>query len=114
MADDSTEKPTQTQNVAGTEPTTEKSGTDEPLPEIDFATFVLSLSSSALYHLGELKHPETGQTEIDLTLAKQTIDILGLLEQKTKGNLSRDEEKMLGHLLNDLRIKYVQVTSRNK
>ena len=87
-------------------------GGADTLPEIDFATFVLSLSSSALFHLGELAHPETGEREINLPLAKQTIDILGLLADKTKGNLNHDEEQMLGHLLGDLRIKYVQATSK--
>lgn len=77
------------------------------LPEIDFATFVLSLGSSALVHLGEVPDPETGKAERNLDLAKQTIDILGLLEQKTRGNLDEAEAKLLGGLLYDLRIKYV-------
>jgi hypothetical protein len=81
-----------------------------PLPEIDFSTFVLSLASSALCHLGQLPHPDTEKPEINLALAKQTIDILGMLQGKTRGNLTRDEEKLLDNLLYDLRLKYVEAT----
>jgi hypothetical protein len=78
-----------------------------PLPEIDFATFLLSLGSSALYHLGELPHPEKGQPETSLPLARQTIDILGILAEKTRGNLTADEQQLLDSLLYDLRMKFV-------
>src|SRR5499425_411909 len=57
------------------------------LPAVDFHTFVLSLGSSALLHLGEIEHPEEGMRQKDLPLAKHTIDILSMLQQKTKGNL---------------------------
>ena len=80
----------------------------EALPTIDFATFVLSLSHSALMHLGEAPHPETDQVEANLPLAKQNIDILGLLEEKTKGNLSGEEERLLAQVLFDLRMRYVE------
>jgi hypothetical protein len=79
----------------------------QALPEIDFATFVLSLGSSVLVHLGEMPGPDGEKLPVDLALAKQTIDILGLLEAKTKGNLTDAEAKLLGTLLYDLRIKYV-------
>jgi hypothetical protein len=78
------------------------------LPKIDFATFVISLNSSALVQLGILDDPTTGQKSKDLSLAKQTIDILGMLEEKTKGNLSSDEVHMLKSILYDLRILYVK------
>lgn len=78
------------------------------LPKLDFATFVISLSSSALVHLGEIANPETNTTEVNLALAKQTIDLLGLLEEKTRGNLSAQEEKLLKDVLFDLRMKYIQ------
>jgi len=81
---------------------------DEALPSIDFATFVLSLNHSALMHLGEAPHPETNKLEKSLPLAKQTIDLLGLLEEKTKGNLSGDEERLLTQILFDLRLRYVE------
>lgn len=75
---------------------------------IDFYTFVLSLASSAFVHLGDAPHPETGEVQKpDLGLAKQTIDILAMLEEKTKGNLTQEEEKFLEHLLTDLRLRFV-------
>jgi hypothetical protein len=83
---------------------------DDALPPIDFATFVLSLAHSARMHLGEEPHPETNKVEADLPLAKQNIDILGLLEDKTKGNLTGDEERLLAQVLFDLRMRYVERT----
>jgi hypothetical protein len=76
---------------------------------IDFYTFVLSLGSSAFVHLGDAPHPETGApAEPDLLLAHQTIDILAMLRDKTKGNLTPEEEKFLDALLTDLRIRFVE------
>ena len=83
-----------------------------PLPEIDFPTFVLSLGTSALYHLGEVPGPEGKTAEPNLPLAKQTIDILALLRDKTKGNLVQDEAQFLDSLLYDLRMKYVTATRK--
>jgi hypothetical protein len=82
---------------------------DERKPEgIDFYTFVLSLASSAFVHLGDAPHPETGALgKPDLALAKQTIDILAMLEEKTKGNLTHEEEKFIENLLTDLRLRFV-------
>jgi hypothetical protein len=82
----------------------------ESLPQMDFATFVLSLSHSALMHLGEVPDPDTNSVTKDLPLAKQNIDILGLLEEKTKGNLTGDEERLLHQVLFDLRMRYVELT----
>jgi hypothetical protein len=76
------------------------------LPEIDFSTFVLSLTTSAMVHLGEAPHPD-GATHNDLPLAKQTIDILGMLKEKTAGNLSEEESRLLDEVLYDLRLRYV-------
>ena len=84
-----------------------KAGGEQTLPEIDFGTFVLSLASSALVHLGEVHHPDTGGAQANLSLAKQTIDILGMLRDKTRGNLTREEGELLENLLLDLRMKYV-------
>ena len=78
-----------------------------PLPEVNFATFVFSLSTSALMNLGELPDPQTREVHKNLPLAKQTIDILGMLRDKTKGNLDGDEENLLSNLLYELRLKYV-------
>ncbi len=81
------------------------------LPDIDFATFILSLGSSALVHLGEMPAPD-GSSERDLPLAKQTIDLLALLQQKTQGNLDEAEDNLLRSLLYDLRIKYVDAVNK--
>jgi hypothetical protein len=80
------------------------------LPAVDFHTFVLSLGSSALLHLGELEHPEAGPAEKDLPLAKHTIDILAMLQEKTRGNLTPAEEKLMDSLLYDLRLRYVNAS----
>lgn len=80
------------------------------LPPVDFHTFILSLGSSALLHLGELEHPEAGGPKQDLSLAKHTIDILAMLQDKTKGNLTAPEEKLIESLLFDLRLRYVEAT----
>ncbi|MBS2018915.1 MAG: DUF1844 domain-containing protein [Deltaproteobacteria bacterium] len=81
---------------------------NEALPQIDFATFILSLSHSALVNLGEAPDPDTQKVSISLPIAKQNIDLLGLLEEKTKGNLSGDEERLLAQVLFDLRMRYVE------
>jgi len=78
------------------------------LPPIDLSTLVLSLSSSAIFHLGEIPHPETGKPERNLPLAKQTIDLLALLQDKTRGNRTQEESDLLESLLYELRMKYVQ------
>jgi hypothetical protein len=74
---------------------------------IDFNTFVLSLSASAAMHLGLAPNPMTGQAEVSLPLARQTIDLLTLLESKTEGNLTGEEERLLAQVLYDLRMQYV-------
>ncbi len=78
------------------------------LPEINFATFIFSLNSSVLAHLGIIDDPASGKKVKNLVLAKQTIDILGMLEEKTRGNLTEDEESMLKNMLYDLRMIYVK------
>ncbi|MBU4287946.1 MAG: DUF1844 domain-containing protein [Proteobacteria bacterium] len=78
------------------------------LPEINFATFIISLNASALLHLGAIDDPATGKNVKNLPVGKQTIDILGMIEEKTKGNLSKEEEDLLKNILYDLRIIYVK------
>ena len=81
------------------------------LPAIDFSTFVLSLSTSALFHLGLIPDPQTGSPgERNLPLARQTIDILEILETKTRGNLDAEEAKLLESLLYEIRMRFVEVT----
>ena len=78
----------------------QKAETDDTfqLPEVSFPTFVFSLSSSALLHFGEIPDPTTGQKNRNLPMAKHTIDILGMLEEKTKGNLTEDEAQLLKNI----------------
>ena len=78
------------------------------LPEINFATFIFSLNSSVLMQLGVIEDPSTGKKAKNLALAKQTIDILGMIEEKTKGNLTEDEALMLKNILYELRMLYVK------
>ena len=80
------------------------------LPKITFSSFILSLSSSALFHFGEIPDPVTNKKQKNIELAKQTIDILGLLEKKTVNNLEKDEAVLIENLLYDLRMRYVNET----
>ena len=85
-------------------------GTDEAprsLPPLDFSTLVLSMASTAMVHLGRVPAPTGHAEELDLDAAKQAIDILAILEDKTRGNLDESEQKLLGSLLYDLRVAYV-------
>ncbi len=79
-----------------------------PVPDVTFSAFVYSLSTSALVHLGEIPEPITEKMDKNLPLAKQTIDILGILQEKTKGNLTQEEENLLNSFLYDLRMRYVK------
>jgi hypothetical protein len=78
------------------------------LPDVNFSYFLISLSSSALFHLGELADPQTGQKTKDLPIAKHTIDTIAMLKEKTKGNLTDEEQKALDSILADLRWRYVK------
>ena len=93
----------------GAEPRRDRSA----MPHIDFGTFVMSLAHSVLLHLGEIVVPGEAQERPNLALAKQTIDILGMLQEKTRGNLTSDETQLLEHLLFDLRLKFVDARKRS-
>jgi hypothetical protein len=82
-----------------------------PPPEITFPSFLMSLSSSAFMHLGDLPDPGSGNINKDICMAKQTIDLLGMLREKTRNNLSNDEENLFDHILYDLRMRYVKEVS---
>jgi hypothetical protein len=84
-----------------------------PLPEISFASFIMSLGTSVFFHLGDLPHPETGVAEKNLPMAKQTIDLLGILREKTRHNLTPEEENIFDHLLYDLRMRYVKEIAKS-
>lgn len=77
---------------------------------LTFSALILSLSTSALVNLGELPDPLSNEKGINLSLAKQTIGILEMLKDKTRGNLSPDEDRLINNMLYDLRMKYVATT----
>lgn len=81
-------------------------GADAELPEVDFSTFLLSLAHSALVHLGVAEPPPGESAEVDLPLARQTIDLIAILSDKTKGNLTGAEERLLAQILDDVRSRY--------
>jgi len=85
-----------------------KQEAEDQLPEINFPTFIISLNASALVNLGAIEDPASGKKVKNLLIAKQTIDILSMLEEKTRGNLTEEEEKILKNILYDLRIIYVK------
>jgi len=103
-----TEKPDHGKDEAGA--SAARNGEQEAarsLAPMDFSTFVLSLGSSAMVNLGKIPAPGTDQIAKDVPAAKQIIDILALLEEKTRGNLDDAEAKLLQSLLYDLRVQYV-------
>ncbi len=83
---------------------------DTHYPDVTFSTFILSLNTSALVHLGHLPDPLTNEKKVDLVLARHTIDTLDMLREKTKGNLTKEEENLLNSILYELRILYVKAS----
>jgi len=102
----SSEEPKEPASEEAAEP--EEAQEDFPLPEINFPTFIFSLNTSVLVHLGAIEDPVTGKKAKNFPFAKQTIDVLAMLEEKTRGNLTEEEEAMLKNILYDLRIIYVK------
>ena len=82
------------------------------VPPIDFTTFVLSLSTSALVHLGEA-YEQGSEPVVNLPMARQTIDLIGLLEDKTRGNLTGEEERLLQQVLFDLRMRFLACSKKS-
>ncbi len=80
------------------------------LPPIDFSGMIISFGTSALINLGAMPDPEGGPLRQDLAAAKQTIDMLAMLKDKTKGNLTHEEEQLLNKLVLDLRLAFVNAT----
>ena len=76
-------------------------------PKPDFALFVTGLATQAMMHMGAIENPATGKREVDLEAVKYMIDLLELIEEKTKGNLTEEESQVLGTMLYDLRVRYV-------
>lgn len=79
---------------------------------IDFATFIISMNHSALIELGVAPHPDTQQLAVNAAHARNTIDLLAMLEEKTKGNLTGDEERLLHQVLYDLRMRCVELEKK--
>lgn len=79
-------------------------------PHIDFQTFLLSLASSAMVHLGRVPDPAGGAEQVNLPMARQTIDILAMLREKTQGNLDASEAMLLERVLHDLRLAWVEAS----
>lgn len=81
---------------------------EAPLPEMNFASFIFSLSTTVMYHFGDFPDPVTKESRRNLPAAKQTIDILSILRTKTEGNLDEREKEMLDGVLYELRMRYVK------
>jgi len=112
---DAPEEPNATVRAAEQREQTAENARDtenEPLPEINFSTFVIGLSTQALMHLGEIGNPISGKVETDVPVAKHMIDILGMLKDKTRGNLNASEDRLMEDILFDLRMKYVEAVKK--
>jgi len=81
---------------------------------MEFSTFILSLATSVQVHMGVVPNPATGKQERMLPLAKETIDLIGLLKEKTEGNLNDEEAGLIEHVLYDLRMMYVELGKQDK
>ena len=79
---------------------------------ITFTAFIIGLASTALIHLGDTANPETGRVERNLELARESLDLLSMLREKTRGNLTPEEEQLFNTLLTDLRLRFVEATKR--
>jgi len=101
------EETTGVSSPAATEPS---AGGASPLPTLDFPTFILSLSSSVLISLGVLENPITKTSKKDIVAAKQTIDLIALLKEKTSGNLTEEESRLIGDILTELQLQYCSAT----
>jgi Domain of unknown function (DUF1844) len=110
-AQPSDEKTTSAKEEPKTASSDEAQASDEKEPDyppINFTNFVLSLSTSALFHFGDFPAQEGGKTEKNLPAAKQTIDILDMLGEKTKGNLNENENHLISSVLYELKLRYVK------
>jgi hypothetical protein len=81
---------------------------EDHYPEVNFASFVLSLSTSVMYHFGDFPDPVSKKSDRNLPAAKQTIDILSMLKEKTSGNLDENEKSLIDGMLFELRMRYVK------
>ncbi|HEV8342292.1 MAG TPA: DUF1844 domain-containing protein [Candidatus Binatia bacterium] len=115
-----TGEPRETSETAASESDADAKSKEEPQqeessgqgPEISFSTFIISLSTQALMHLGEIPNPLSGKVEKDVSVAKQMIDIVAMLREKTHGNLDQGENKLVEDVLFDLRMRYVEAVKK--
>ncbi len=113
-AEESAEPPKEAQRAASVaqpppSPAATASHGAEAGPEMTFASFLVGLSAQVLIHLGEVPDPASGEIHRDLGGAEQLIDLIGILQEKTRGNLDTGEASMLEAILFDLRMKYVEL-----
>lgn len=119
MADEKKDKQTadakeqRAERVLGDERGIHVGSVDDDDNPIDFGNFLMSLAHSAMIALGIVENPESGSKEVDLESARQTIEIIKILKTKTKGNLDEDEEKLIGSLLYELRISFVNASAQH-
>lgn len=107
------EKKPPSSQAAGPSGKTAKQQEEGAFP-VHFSSFILSLATSALIHLGDEANPATGEKSVQLPMARQVIDLLSLLEEKTKGNLSKEEEVLMTQLLFTLRMKFVETEKKRR
>lgn len=84
----------------------------EDTEEVNFSAFVMSLATQALMQLGQIPPPPGVDLAVDKAAARQTIDIIGMLSQKTKGNLDTEEQRLMDEILNSLRFQFVQTATK--
>lgn len=82
----------------------------DPFPKVDFSSFILSIYSSGLVQLGKVQDPSSGKISRNMDMAKHTIDMMAMLEEKTRGNLNKDEESLVKALLSEIRLAYVEAS----
>jgi hypothetical protein len=87
---------------------------DQQTPQISFTDFVMSLATTAAVHFGDVPDPMTGTSQVHLEAAGQMIDILAMLQEKTRGNLTQEEDSLVGTLLYELRMRYVEASKDEK
>lgn len=95
-----------------TDPVITEEKVSQETPPVNFSSFILSLGTSALIHIGEEANPATGRKQVDLPNARQVIDLLTLLKEKTEGNLNQEESNLISQLLYTLRMKFVALEKK--
>lgn len=101
------------EGMEGTGDASEEAGTGKgsaSLPPADFSGFVVGLAQTALIQLGEIPDPSAGKAVRNLDQARYTIDLIDLLEKKTRGNLTEEEGLLIRRLLGDLKMRYVRAS----